>query len=328
MKNAKTIFIIFSVVIAGFLFTSCSTTIHATIQRPAELNLNGADSISVLPFQVTDNTSAVQNVLVIGDIINFFSDVKNTANGSLDIADYLTRGLEQGIAGSDYLDLIYSEAVKGALNAGKQAPCDVYLSGTISRYNNEIKQVKRTVTINKEKVEKLYWYRNVEFVLTYQIIDSKTNKIITSRTQDIYRNSDEYEDKEEVETVLQTIRPALDEIVSIIMRQIQPYTETKYISLLKDKTKDPDMKTADKLASRGLLEQSRSLYLDLYNKRHYFEAGYNAAVILEALGDLEGAYDEMQDLVMRYGDSRAINALNDIKFEMESKRTLQEQLDK
>ncbi|MBQ0166965.1 MAG: hypothetical protein KBT02_07665 [Treponema sp.] len=321
-------FIAAVLILGTSVFTSCSTTIHTTIERPAELDLNGAETIAVLPFQITEKGNLAQNVTIIGDVITFFNELEYKSNGAYDIADYLTHQLEQGIADSDYLSLVYSDAVKSALNNAKKAPCDVYLTGIISSYNTEIVKTMHTVKENGESLKIPYYYREVGFTLTYQIVDSATNRIITSKTEDVYKNSDEIEDPEELPDAYQTIKPTLNEIVYNIMKKIQPYTETKSISLLKDKTKDPDMKAADKYVKNGLLDYARKLYLDIYETRGYFEAGYNAAVILEAQGNFKEAYEEMNDLVQKYHDSRAISALKDIQYEIDSKNTLQKQLDR
>lgn len=323
----KKIFLILSLCAAVFL-TSCSTTIHAVIQRPAELDLNGAETISVLPFQINDKGNITQNIAVIGDVITFFNTLDNYSNGSYDVADYLTRSLEQRISGSDYLSLVYSQAVKSAIDNGKRAPCDVYLTGVVSSYKNEIVQTSRSVKENGETKKVPYYYREVSFSLTYQIVDSATNRIIASRTEDILAHSAEEELQEDLPDAMRTIKPKLDEAVQKIMKQIQPYSETKYIALLKDKTKDPDMKTADKYAKNGLLTSARDLYLRLYQTRGYFEAGYNAAIILEAQGNYREAYEEMQDLVFKYNDRRAVSALNDIQYEIDSQDMLKKQLEK
>lgn len=325
--NKKSLIFISLILTAFLAFTSCSTTIRATIQRPAELDLNGADTISVLPVQISE-TGIFQNSGVIGDIFGFFSSIKYMNNDAYDVADYITRGLEQGIAASPYVDLVYSASVQSALKNSKTVPCDVYLSGTISHYKSEIKNTTKKITVNGEKVQELFYYREVSFDLTYQIIDSSTNTIIAVRTISVSNTSGDERDEDDVESTMNTIRYDLNDIINTIMKQIQPYTETKYISLLKDKSKDPDMKTADELAKKGLLDSSRELYLKLYETRYYFEAGYNAAIILEAQGKYEEAYEEMQALVMRFGDKQAITALNDIQREMNSRDALREQLSK
>ncbi len=323
----KLIFVAAFALSAAFALTSCSTTIHATIERPAELDLNGADTIAILPIQISEN-GLFQNSGVIGDIYGFFNTIKNINNEAFDVADYITRSLEQSLSYSNYIDLVYSEAVKGALSCGQPAPCDVYLTGTITNYTNEIKKVERKVKV--EGVEQIveYFYREVDFDLTYQVIDATTNRIISVNNVGIDEKSYEEEKLSDVPDAMKTVRYELDSMVEDIMRQLQPYTVVKSISLLKDKSKDPDMKTADALAKRGLLEASRDMYLELYETRYYFEAGYNAAVILEALGDLDGAYAEMQVIAKKSGDKRAISALNDIQRELDSRDKLKKQLEK
>ena len=87
------------------------------------------------------------------------------------------------------------------------------------------------------------------------------------------------------------------------------------------------MKYADEVVKAGSVEYGKDLFMDLYVKRGYMEAGYNAALLLEALGDLEGARDLMQEVFDIFKDTRALKAVEDIKAEIESANKLQYQND-
>ena len=52
IKSLKNTSIIISILFV-MLATSCATTLHLDSTRPAELDLNGASSIAVLPFGTT-----------------------------------------------------------------------------------------------------------------------------------------------------------------------------------------------------------------------------------------------------------------------------------
>ena len=85
------------------------------------------------------------------------------------------------------------------------------------------------------------------------------------------------------------------------------------------------MKYADETVKAGSVEYAKNLFLDLYEKRGYMEAGYNAAILLEAMGELEEARDLMQEVLDIFRDSRAARALEDIKAEIDSANKLQYQ---
>ena len=72
--------------------------------------------------------------------------------------------------------------------------------------------------------------------------------------------------------------------VAQIAKEIQPYSVSKSLTLLEVK-KDDDMEYAAKLAEKGYYDESYNKYVEIYNARNYFEAYYNAAIILEAKGD-------------------------------------------
>lgn len=325
----KTLLTILVLVLLATVFTSCSTTIPVVLERPAELDLNGADTIAVLPIQVNEG-GYYKRGGVVGSIINFFSSVW-ISDDEVAITSFIKNGLDGALANSQYITLVNSDSVQRALNNGTEIPCDVYFAGTISNFKNDIKDTKeKRYDENYEEYTAWVYYRTVSFDFSYQIIDSTTNSIISLKNVSVSAKSDTYTDDEwdEFPDTLDTIRYELNSLINTIMKQLQPYTETKYITLAKDKTKDPDMKTADALVKKGLIDSARDMYADIYARRGYFEAGYNAAIILEAKGDYETALEEMQALVKKFGDSRAIDALSDIQREIDSRDALAEQLAK
>ena len=86
------------------------------------------------------------------------------------------------------------------------------------------------------------------------------------------------------------------------------------------------MEYAAKLAEKGYYDESYNKYVEIYNARNYFEAYYNAAIILEAKGDYYGARDMMKQLYLQTLDNRAHRALTDIQAEIEYQYQLQQQI--
>ena len=61
------------VLILSSVFIGCSTTINFQVKRPAEVDLNGANSIAILPFQ----TNAYGEVV---NFLGFFQVIQSNQN--------------------------------------------------------------------------------------------------------------------------------------------------------------------------------------------------------------------------------------------------------
>ena len=118
-----------------------------------------------------------------------------------------------------------------------------------------------------------------------------------------------------------------DNIVFVddVLYAIQPYQETCSVTLLEDETKNDDLKRADKLADKGQLVDSYRIFKRVYDQSGYFVAGYNAALLQLAMGNLSQAKAEMQDVYKTSGDQRARDYIDYIDKEIQSAQRLQKQ---
>ncbi len=311
-------------------FAGCATSVPVTLTRPAELDLHGAKTIAVLPFQNSMQPDFNQNgagTTIVINIKGFFNGMKGADPDEIATANYLTSELMQRLSNSDHIQLINSSVVHRALEDSSTVPVDVYLTGKIMHFDSRID--KRVATVEKDDKTYFvdYFSRNVSVSIMYQIIDAKTNHVIAYKTKKIDRRSGDIKDDKLLESAYSIIKPALNSLVRQIMKQLQPYEEVKYISLLSDKTKNPDMKAADELVKNGLISQGRERFMTIYKSINDFTAGYNAAKLLQAEGNLEDSETLMTELVTKFGDKRAVKALNDIEYEIIQAEKLKKQTD-
>lgn len=325
----KNTFLFAGLLLLVIVLAGCATSVTVTIERPAELDLNGAKSVGLLPFQAETSSStggSKDSYIIIMDFFGFndyFYDQDEEDRQQL--ADLLTRKIQEQLSNSQYLDLIDSRSVQTAVSSGSRAPCDVYLTGAITEFDTYIETVIRTRNYAEGKVNVTCYYRVLTAEIMYQVVDAQTNRVISLKTVPIELQSRETEDYDMVDSAYSLGRPAFEDVVDTIMMQLQPYTVTKTLSLLSDPHKDPEMKYADEIVNQGEVEYGQSLFEDIYVRYGYMEAGYNAAILLEALGDLEGARNLMQEVYDIFKDTRAKKALDDIKAEIESAKKLEYQ---
>jgi len=331
----------FSVVLALLsIFTSCATKIYYDVTRPAELDLNGAKTISVLPikpyeyFHVRSDTAAMEIVLA-----SFFGILDSASYDERRAIDYLQTSLEKGLIASPYIDVVSSESVQNAIARGYINPADVYLTGEITYYNVrdrvetekvEVEDKRAALYDSEGRKQKLYtykdyYYREVTFDFRYQIVDSSNNRILSYEKVSYNNYSGRYSSQRDLPSPYSLMQNDLNRVVNRILKEVQPYVVTRSVSLLEDKGKDPDMKNANQLAKDHNYKDSYKLYSKIYNEKELFEAGYNAAVIQQAFGNFTEAEEMMSELYEKTYDSRASKALSDIRYEINQAKRFQQQ---
>lgn len=336
MKGLKSRFVLlFSLVL---FFTSCATTVKVDLTRPAELDLNGARTIAVLPFKPSyyyKNTNASIGAQIV--IKTFYQIFEITDKNEQLAIDTLQNVIERGLISSPYIKLVSSDSVERALMKGTLNPADIYLTGEVVYYDvddvrsEEKKMVKAAKGDQKAEYQIVpYWKRKVNFKFRYTIVDSSTNKIISVDDFSINNSSSKYESKRELPDAYSLIESDLRSYAYRILRELQPYVVEKSIKLLEPKTKDKAlkerMKAVDELAERNKLQQASEEFTKIYEETGLVEAGYNAAILQEALGNLSLAEKMMVEVYNKNPDSRVEKGLSDIRYEINQALRLQKQI--
>ena len=307
------------------LFVGCATSIPVNIQRPAVLDLGGAESICVVPFKLQEYDDGVK---LGGITINFGTIFANTKEqeAEVEIANFLTNELTSKLAVSDYYKLVNSSVVESAIKAGTKVPVDIYLTGKIDKFSEDIvRERKEYFDENDESYYVTKYSKVVYLVVTYQVVDSKDNSVISYKTESYTRTSDLYDDRDDLPKSITVIDQELNYLVGQIYRNIHPYTEVKYLQLKSDKSKNPEFEVAEKLAKNGMIKEAQEKFSSIYEQTQNYEAGYNAALLMQANGDLDNAYNFMKEISEKTADKQSVTALKDIQFEIDSAKKLQAQ---
>lgn len=297
-------------VFTALLLSSCATTLSYSVDRPAKLNLNGANTVSVLPFAADKEN----------DDLYFFQvfKKKDRQDDKQRFADHVTTTMVSQLKNEQFLEVVESSQVESAMSAGSKIPCDVYLTGFISDWKDDVKKNSKG---NK-------YYREAEARVNYQIIDSKTNIVISSGYKDVKEKTGEYSMKMFIPDATSTLMKQTGNIVENILTELQPYTENKSAELLKDDSKDPNFTKANDNAKNGLYKESQDLFLELY-KNGNIKAGYNAAILMQIQGNLDEAQTLMKEVSQKIDEKnykKCIKALEDIQNDIDSSKKLQKQL--
>lgn len=336
MKKNSLFVLVFCSLLITF-FSSCATTLHVQVTRPAKLNLNGAKTIGILPFDESDKNPF--NYFFHGndnDINNYFDYYGEISRVERTIISYIKDNLEKGLMYSPYITLVNSRDIKNALKYGGKNPADVFIGGEIVSFRIQDNQHKVKHEIPESELngdEKLpkyyyeyYYSRDVELIFNYEIVDGNTRRIIAHDTIKFNQSSGTYEKIKDLPNAFNMISNDIDYFIDDIMKSIQPYNVSLSIKLLEDKTDNPKMANADELANSGYYKESYSEFIKVYMNTRQFEAGYNAALILLAMGELQSAESLMNEVYQNFGDKRALDALYDIRHEIEQAKLLDNQI--
>lgn len=336
----KNVHVICKVLISAvfFIFVSCATTIDVKLTRPANLDLNGAKTIAVLPIKPFAYYKEYNTSLGVEILINSFYQIFEITDRDEETAIKALQGrIESGLMSSPYISLVSSSEVQRAIDKGYINPADVYLTGEVAYFNikdtaDEVKKITKPADGDR-KAEYEYvteWSRRVELVFRYQVVDSATNKVLSYREIRCDDEVKHYEKKQNLPSAYNIIESELRYAADKILKELQPYTVVKSIKLLESKTKDKllkeRMKGADTLVKNYLLKEAEATYEVIYKETGLIEAGYNAAILQEALGNLSLAEKMMTELYEKTLDSRVAKGLSDIKYEIQQAERLNKQI--
>lgn len=322
----KRLVLVLVAVAAVILAVSCATSVSVKVTRPAELDMRGANSISVLPFQpsrVKLFRGRGSRKAFLGLFVDFFGAGNPEENRTIDL---LTRELCKTFASSDDLALIDSNVVKNALEYNEEPPCDAYLTGQVTFFDYRIKDrdVKRKNEDGDVYYETVY-QSEAKIDILYQVVDARTEEVIAYKEASYERDSSEYDRRRDCPDAYDLLKSCMYDLAEKIARQVQPYDVYVTLSLLDDKEKNPENKIANELADNGLIDESLEKYQAFYDKTGNWVAGYNAALLLQAQGKLYEAKELMSKVVEATAEKKAISALRNIQYEIDQAEKLQSQ---
>lgn len=338
-KNMKKrISFYFTIICFCFMFLSCATTVNVKLTRPAHLDLNGARTIAILPIKPCAYYKEYNTSLGMEILINSFYQIFDIRDPDEQLAiDSLRTQIERGLLDSPYIKLVSSDAVENAKRKGYLNPADVYLTGEVTYFDvsdsksEERKLVKAAKGDQKAEYEIVrYWKRTAYFNFKYQVVDSSTDKVISFDEIRMEETSSRYESKSSLPGTYTLLESDIRYAAKRILQELQPYVVTKSIKLLEVKTKDKDlkarMKAADELAENNQINTASAEFQKIYEETGIVEAGYNAAILQEALGNLSIAETMMEKVYLQNPDSRVAKGLSDIRNEINMANRLKNQI--
>lgn len=282
MRKLSAVLILVSILC---LLSSC-TTINSskTVSgvHPANVDLNGAKTITVMPFTVDSRTKLANQ-----------DDTEDAKQAAAYIRECLIAELEKS------KNLKY-----------KTGGADVAINGRIAQY-----------IVETEKLSSSSGYiRSVVTAVEYDIVNTKSSTILAKNNASISAESKAYAGVKRLPAAYTLIEPKLPRISTVILQDVQPYTIVNRISLIKVK-RNRAMRKAYNMFAEGKYSAAMQSYLEIYKQSNLFEAGYNAARLMQIKGDLEAAKKLSTELFAKFKDTRAANILNEIENQQKFVKT-------
>lgn len=310
------------------VMSGCSTTVKQDVEMPANLEVEMYATVSSLPFKTTSQMGKSsyddEPVATFEEYYQKLGQKAASENDEYTLLAQLEDKLTQRLMQSKQLDYVDPETVEYAISRRTKIPADLYITGGFTKFSSTIEKEEvdtgKTDDDGKPIMETRYW-REASARLLYQVVETGTNRVISKDEYNFSDKSDKEKDWRKVSSTYTVLSPYLGTVVNLIMKDFAPHTETRELTLLKAKGKD--MKEADKLAGKGQLVQARNSFLSIYNSTGLFEAGYNAALLYEAVDEYDEALRLMNRVWKNSGDSRAKEKMRELEKEVESAHRLQ-----
>ena len=137
----------------------------------------------------------------------------------------------------------------------------------------------------------------------------------------------EYKNPRDIPSASSLAKSSISSYSSKLMKKIAPYTVHREISMMKDKSKNTNMKLAKEFIKNGQINLAKEEYLKVYKQTGLLEAGFNAARLMEVQGNYEEAEKIMFEIYQNSANKKVYSALNDIRYEIRAAKKLQAQME-
>jgi hypothetical protein len=163
--------------------------------------------------------------------------------------------------------------------------------------------------------------RTVGIQLSYRVISTETGGVLATKT--LHGQVEQVvaaADRRSLSSSEILGCQAIDQVIPAMAKQLAPYKVLETRTLMKDKTKNPEFERALNFLKGKMYDKAYEIFTQIYKQSENISAGYNAAIMKEAMGDLEGAYNEMTAIATKTADSNAIREVSRLKNSVEEQK--------
>ncbi len=346
MEDLMKKFSLFFLGILLIFIAGCATRVRMEVTKPAEVNLAGVKTLSVLDFEYTgDKESVTLEKLLDEALKEIFADTGTALTKEEKTAQYATNKMVQTLADTQYFTIVDAGDFKDSMDemTGRVQFFDVLsgvydvdavMIGTITNLKTEETYEIRTRTeVNpdtgvEEEIQEQWVTRRAELEFEYKILDTENSRLMVQKVFNKSTSDSELSaNYNSLTSEEQMYRSMIDSIIKTVSRQLVPYTVTESRSLMKDKTKNPKMEVADEYVKVTKYQEALEIFLEVWKNSKNIAAGYNAAIMYEAMGDLDNAISQMDEVLDMYPDKKVFRELERLKAAKEEREKAMAQME-
>lgn len=308
---------------ALLLLSSCMTNVSVEYMQPSEINMGPYRNIAVastVPYRAFQSPPIFVRGLDAAAERNTFVTSSYDRSLAAYAANYATDKLIDTLTSSgffsvtppavtdviiDYANLgnnVASELEKRGIDAViipriTAMGADEYISSEEYYVNDP---VRKDQSGNPLKVKAYRYYLNESAYIdySYTIIDAATMQVYAVR-----HFSDSRESQSRISengmysgNVRGFFTSMINSFQKYILRQLVPQRRSATLSLMSNKPKIESLKTAYEYAKSGNEAEAERLFLTEYNTSGHIPSGYNAALLMASLGDVDKAIELLEQM--------------------------------
>jgi hypothetical protein len=340
MKNNKSVFIV-AILAITMIITSCATTVTVSYMKPAKFNLLDYKNLAVATTEV-GNAPVFANTRIYINYENYNNSIITGYNRMIpsDIADYYTNEIYSAFSNSGLFKLIppaqtdqYIRNLKyGITNSSKlyDMGADAIFTSEIEYLDYEeypvygdfimiknpdyiiggealqyIQSEERNVTI----------YQEAQMRISYSIIDLQNGYVLASDSYtDTVKNSVKYDYYNMTSLTSEYMyKDIADDFIAQTKNDLFPHTVYSTLELMDNNPKNPLASIAMDMVDNNQLVGAQTMFEQAWDESNHLPSGYNAALLLEAMGQRSDAMYLMKEVYNLTGSGDAIQAYSRMK---------------
>ena len=283
------------------ILASCATVVTVQVEQPPAWNTAGIQRIAIMPFATTQNTPLQRRAASLLTSVSR-SRVQAVKRFTLIDPAEIQKVRESKGDVTQYADALFSGEI---ISAASQDRLDYD-----SRRDKEGNIVRYTI-----------YKRDVQLSYNFTLTRTRDAQVIGTEIMN-FSNSYSSEDWNSLKPVEAVIQEMVQKGMSGIAFYLAPYTMTERREFepvtIKDKAIKKRAKNASALVKKGSYKSAEEAFLGIYRDTGSFAAAYNAGLLLELQGDLEGAVMLMQRLFDETGNQKAASSINRLQKAMDN----------
>lgn len=315
------------------VLSSCQTKVSIDYLYPSDVNMSSYRNLAVMPVVAYRDGWPNVTWMRSGDVYASRLHIRPSYSSALadNVADYATLHLYSVLSSSGYYNLLDTDTTEWIVRSGDRVSerlSDMgYTAVMIPRIEDMTVDERVHATPRSQRVwdnarkeyrtERWYEYevrQQVSISYSITVVDTLTERVIARRT---------FVDSAARTEPINPDWPVFDGVEILFRRMINAFdegirrcfvpTQRQYeIRLMKNKPKDEGAEVAYEAVDNGYTLDAQNAFLAIWEDRQHIPSGYNAALLIAANGDFDGAIALLEEMIAYTSNADVRDLYNDM----------------